>query len=53
MKMGAGTILMALAVLYIASYFTVKGALINLLVVVLGMVIARIVYVSERKKQNS
>ena len=53
MKMGAGTILMALAVLYIASYFTVKGALINLLVVILGMVIARIVYVSERKKQNS
>lgn len=50
MKMGFGTILVALVILYIASYFTIQGAIINLLVVIMGMVVARVVYVMERQE---
>ena len=49
MKLGLGTLAVALVVLVLASFTTVKGALVNLFVVIMGMVVARIVYVSGRK----
>ena len=52
MKMGLGTLAVALIVLYINNFVGIKGALINLLVVIMGMIVARCVYVMEKKKQN-
>lgn len=52
MKMGLGTLAVALIVLYINSFIGIKGALINLFVVIMGMVVARCVYVMERNKQQ-
>ena len=49
MKLGLGTLAVALVVLVLASFTTIKGALVNLFVVIMGMVVARIVYVSGRK----
>ena len=50
--MGLGTLAVALIVLYINNFVGIKGALINLLVVIMGMIVARCVYVMEKKKQN-
>ena len=52
MKMGLGTLAVALIVLNINNFVGIKGALINLLVVIMGMIVARCVYVMEKKKQN-
>lgn len=53
MKMGLGTLAVALVVLFINSFVGIQGALVNLFVVIMGMVVARCVYVMERKGQNS
>lgn len=52
MRMGIGTLAVAIVLLLLMSFTSVPGALVNLLVVILGMVVARIVYVSDRKKAN-
>lgn len=52
MKMGLGTLAVALVVLFLNTFIGIKGALINLLVVILGMVVARVVYVMDRGKQK-
>ena len=53
MKMGLGTLAVALIVLYINNFVGIKGALINLLVVIMGMIVARCVYVMEKKNKIS
>lgn len=50
MRMGIGTLAVAIVLLIAMSFTSVPGALVNLLVVILGMVVARVVYVSDRKK---
>ncbi len=52
MRMGIGTLAVAIVLLILMSFTSVPGALVNLLVVILGMVVARVVYVSDRKKAN-
>lgn len=52
MRMGIGTLAVAIVLLIAMSFTSVPGALVNLLVVILGMVVARVVYVSDRKKAN-
>ena len=50
--MGIGTLAVAIVLLIAMSFTSVPGALVNLLVVILGMVVARVVYVSDRKKAS-
>jgi len=50
MRMGLGTLAVAIVVLVLASHTSIKGAIVNLFVVIMGMVVARIVYVSDQKK---
>ena len=52
MRMGIGTLAVAIVLLIAMSFTSVPGALVNLLVVILGMVVARVVYVSDRKKAS-
>lgn len=52
MRMGIGTLVVAIIILIAMSFTSIPGALVNLLVVILGMVVARIVYVSDRNKQQ-
>lgn len=52
MRMGIGTLAVAIGLLIAMSFTSVPGALVNLLVVILGMVVARVVYVSDRKKAS-
>ena len=52
MRMGIGTLIVAIVVLMGMSFTSVPGALVNLLVVILGMVVARVVYVRKKKKKQ-